>query len=41
VFPEADERSDIEEVRKLEAGEDYPSEAESTDLSGFGEEDKL
>ena len=44
VFPEADERSDIEEVRKLNAGEvgdEVPSEPESTDLSGFGEEDKL
>ncbi|MEV5963049.1 NADH-quinone oxidoreductase subunit J [Kribbella sp. NPDC051952] len=44
VFPEADERADIDEVRKLNAGEvgdDVPSEPESTDLSGFGEEDKL
>ena len=44
VFPEADERSDIEEVRKLNAGEvgdEVPSEPESTDLSGYGEGDKL
>jgi NADH-quinone oxidoreductase subunit J len=44
VFPEADERADIDEVRKLNAGEvgdEVPSEPESTDLSGFGEEDKL
>ncbi|MEU4190789.1 NADH-quinone oxidoreductase subunit J [Kribbella sp. NPDC026611] len=44
VFPEAEERSDIDEVRKLNAGnvgDDVPSEPESTDLSGFGEGDKL
>jgi NADH-quinone oxidoreductase subunit J len=43
VFPEADERADIDEVRKLNAGDvgdDVPSEPESTDLSGFGEGDK-
>ncbi|TCC59717.1 NADH-quinone oxidoreductase subunit J [Kribbella pittospori] len=44
VFPEAEERADVDEVRKLNAGEvgdEVPSEPESTDLSGFGEEDKL
>ena len=44
VFPEAEERSDVEEVRKLNAGEvgdEVPSEPESTDLSGFGEGEKL
>jgi NADH-quinone oxidoreductase subunit J len=44
VYPEAQERSDVDEVRKLNAGEvgdEVSSEPESTDLSGFGEEDKL
>jgi NADH-quinone oxidoreductase subunit J len=44
VFPEADERADIDEVRKLNAGDvgdDVPSEPESTDLSGYGEGEKL
>jgi NADH-quinone oxidoreductase subunit J len=44
VFPEADERADIDEVRRLNAGQvgdEVPSEPESTDLSGFAEEDKL
>jgi NADH-quinone oxidoreductase subunit J len=44
VFPEAEERAEIEEVRKLNAGEvgdEVPSEPESTDLSGYGEGDKL
>jgi len=44
VFPEAEERADIDEVRKLNAGavgDEVPSEPEGTDLSGFGEEDKL
>jgi len=41
VLPEAEERADIEEVRELDLGEAYPSEAESTDTTGFvGEEDK-
>ena len=41
VFPEAEERADVEEVRELDLGEAYPSEAESTDTTGFvGEEDK-
>jgi NADH-quinone oxidoreductase subunit J len=37
VFPEAEERADIEEVRKLDAGELYPPAAESTDTTGFAE----
>ncbi|HEY4571053.1 MAG TPA: NADH-quinone oxidoreductase subunit J [Kribbella sp.] len=44
VFPEADERADIDEVRRLNAGQvgdEVPSEPESTDLSGYGEGDKL
>jgi NADH-quinone oxidoreductase subunit J len=44
VYPEAEERAEVEEVRKLNAGEvgdEVPSEPESTDLSGFGEGDKL
>jgi len=44
VFPEADEQADIDEVRELNAGDvgdEVPSEPESTDLSGFGEGDKL
>jgi NADH-quinone oxidoreductase subunit J len=44
VLPEAAERSDVEEVRKLNAGEvgdEVPSEPESTDLTGYGEGDKL
>ncbi|MET9313756.1 NADH-quinone oxidoreductase subunit J [Kribbella sp. NPDC003505] len=41
VFPETEERADVEEVRELDLGEAYPSEAESTDTTGFvGEEDK-
>jgi NADH-quinone oxidoreductase subunit J len=41
VFPESEERADVEEVRELDLGEAYPREAESTDLTGFvGEEDK-
>jgi NADH-quinone oxidoreductase subunit J len=44
VYPEAEERAEIEEVRKLNAGEvgdEVPSETTGTDLTGFGEEDKL
>jgi NADH-quinone oxidoreductase subunit J len=44
VFPENEERADVEEVRKLNAGEvgdEVPSEPEGTDLTGYGEEDKL
>jgi NADH-quinone oxidoreductase subunit J len=44
VFPEAEERAEIEEVRRLNAGEvgdEVPSEPESTDLTGFGEGDRL
>ncbi len=44
VFPETEERADVEEVRKLNAGEvgdEVPSEPEGTDLTGYGEEDKL
>jgi NADH-quinone oxidoreductase subunit J len=44
VFPEAEERAELERVRKLnegEVGDEVPSEPESTDLSGYGEEDKL
>ncbi|MFI5690632.1 NADH-quinone oxidoreductase subunit J [Kribbella sp. NPDC051586] len=40
VFPEAEERADVEEVRALDLGEAYPREAESTDTTGFGQEDK-
>lgn len=44
VFPEAAERAELERISKLNAGEvgdDVPSEPEGTDLSGYGEEDKL
>jgi NADH-quinone oxidoreductase subunit J len=40
VFPEAEERADIEEVRELDLGEPYPREAESTDLTGFRDEEE-
>ncbi|GAA1595437.1 NADH-quinone oxidoreductase subunit J [Kribbella hippodromi] len=41
VFPEDRERADVEEVRELELGDAYPSEAESTDTTGFvGQEEK-
>ncbi|WP_350280765.1 NADH-quinone oxidoreductase subunit J [Kribbella sp. HUAS MG21] len=41
VFPEDEERADVEEVRELDLGDQYPAEAESTDTTGFvGEEDK-
>ncbi|MFF0339986.1 NADH-quinone oxidoreductase subunit J [Kribbella sp. NPDC004875] len=40
VFPESEERADVEEVRELDLGESYPAEAESTDTTGFGQEDK-
>jgi len=43
VYPEAEERAEVEEVRKLNAGEvgdEVPSEPEGTDLTGFGEGDK-
>jgi len=43
VFPEAEERAELEEIRKLNAGEvgdEVPSEPEGTDLTGFGEGDK-
>jgi NADH-quinone oxidoreductase subunit J len=44
VYPEAEERAEVESIRKLNAGEvgdEVPSEPESTDLSGYGEGDKL
>jgi NADH-quinone oxidoreductase subunit J len=44
VFPEAEERAEIERIRRLnegEVGDEVPSEPESTDLTGFGEGDKL
>jgi len=44
VFPEAEERAELEEIRKLNAGEvgdEVPSETTGTDLTGFGEGDKL
>jgi NADH-quinone oxidoreductase subunit J len=44
VYPESEERAEIETIRKLNAGEvgdEVPSEPESTDLSGYGEGDKL
>jgi NADH-quinone oxidoreductase subunit J len=44
VYPEAEERAEVESIRKLNAGEvgdEVPSEPESTDLTGYGEEDKL
>ncbi|MEV4266204.1 NADH-quinone oxidoreductase subunit J [Kribbella sp. NPDC049584] len=40
VFPETQERADIEEVRKLDQGELYPPEAESTDTTFRTEEEK-
>ena len=39
VFPETEERADIDEVRKLDQGELYPPEAESTDTT-FRQEDQ-
>ena len=44
VFPETEERDEIETVRKIsegDPGDQVPSEPEGTDLSGFGEGDKL
>ena len=44
VFPEAEERTDVETVREItegDPGDKVNSDAESTDLSGFGKEDKL
>ncbi|MEU8225566.1 NADH-quinone oxidoreductase subunit J [Kribbella sp. NPDC048915] len=40
VFSEEAERADIEEVRELDQGELYPPEAESTDTTGFGQEEQ-
>ncbi|MFI7061835.1 NADH-quinone oxidoreductase subunit J [Kribbella sp. NPDC050124] len=43
VYPEAQERSDVEEVREIsegDPGDKVPSEPEGTDLSGYGEGDK-
>jgi NADH-quinone oxidoreductase subunit J len=40
VFPETEERADIDEVRKLDQGELYPPEAESTDTTFRTEEEK-
>jgi NADH-quinone oxidoreductase subunit J len=40
VFPETEERADIEQVRELDQGDLYPPEAESTDTTGFGQEDR-
>ncbi|MFG1909101.1 NADH-quinone oxidoreductase subunit J [Kribbella sp. NPDC048928] len=40
VFPESEERADVEEVRELDLGEAYPREAESTDTTGFVKEDE-
>jgi NADH-quinone oxidoreductase subunit J len=39
VFSEEAERADVEEVRELDQGEPYPPEAESTDTTGFGQEE--
>ncbi|ONI68551.1 NADH:ubiquinone oxidoreductase subunit J [Kribbella sp. ALI-6-A] len=44
VFPESEERDEVETVRRIsegDAGDTVPSEPESTDLSGYGEGDKL
>ena len=44
VFPEAEERDEVDKVREIsegDPGDKVPSEPESTDLSGYGEEDKL
>jgi NADH-quinone oxidoreductase subunit J len=44
VFPEAEERAELETVREIsegDPGDKVPSEPESTDLSGYGEGDKL
>jgi NADH-quinone oxidoreductase subunit J len=39
VFPEAEERADVEQVRELDQGDLYPPEAESTDTT-FRQEDQ-
>ncbi|MEV6285441.1 NADH-quinone oxidoreductase subunit J [Kribbella sp. NPDC051770] len=44
VFPENEERDEIDTVRRIaegDPGDQVPSEPESTDLSGYGEGDKL
>jgi NADH-quinone oxidoreductase subunit J len=44
VFPETEERDEIETVRRIadgDAGDEVPSEPTGTDLTGFGEGDKL
>jgi NADH-quinone oxidoreductase subunit J len=43
VFPETEEREELETVRKIaegDAGDEVPSEPTGTDLTGFGEGDK-
>ena len=43
VFPETEERDEIETVRKIadgDAGDQVPPEPTGTDLTGFGEGDK-
>ena len=44
VFPETEERAELDTVRKIadgHAGDEVPSEPTGTDLTGFGEGDKL
>ncbi|MEV0286625.1 NADH-quinone oxidoreductase subunit J [Kribbella sp. NPDC050820] len=44
VFPESEERDEVQKVREIsegDPGDRVPSEPESTDLSGYGEGDKL
>ncbi|TCO30157.1 NADH-quinone oxidoreductase subunit J [Kribbella steppae] len=44
VFPENEERDEVDKVREIsegDPGDQVPSEPESTDLSGYGEGDKL
>ena len=44
VFPETEERDEIETVRRIadgDAGDEVPSEPTGTDLTGFGEGEKL
>jgi NADH-quinone oxidoreductase subunit J len=44
VFPETEEREELETVRKIadgDAGDQVPSEPTGTDLTGFGEGEKL
>ncbi|TWD79676.1 NADH dehydrogenase subunit J [Kribbella amoyensis] len=44
VFPESEEREELDRVRKIsdgDAGDEVPSEPTGTDLTGFGEGEKL